>query len=168
MALIRPDDRLNLQQIVHLVSWCSWLSRQSNTLKVSSSSLDEIISFFIVLDSFFFLFSSRWYLYAFLAMEETMGCCSPHLFRIWRWYDSVLTRVFRGRLLFSARSRKQDLYYHADLASSIWKSYSYEFSLFASFAHAELTCQCPLWLQCLHLNSRYVCSHPPLSSPIPG
>ena len=22
--------------------WCSWLSRQSNTLKVSSSSLDEI------------------------------------------------------------------------------------------------------------------------------
>ncbi|KAH6855759.1 hypothetical protein B0I37DRAFT_365655 [Chaetomium sp. MPI-CAGE-AT-0009] len=26
-----------------MVSWCSWLSRQSNTLKVSSSSLDEII-----------------------------------------------------------------------------------------------------------------------------
>ncbi|KAK4197873.1 hypothetical protein QBC40DRAFT_99863 [Triangularia verruculosa] len=25
-----------------MVSWCSWLSRQSNTLKVSSSSLDEI------------------------------------------------------------------------------------------------------------------------------
>ena len=28
-----------------LVSWCSWLSRQSNTLKVSGSSPGEIIHF---------------------------------------------------------------------------------------------------------------------------
>ena len=31
-----------------MVSWCSWLSRQSNTLKVSSSSLDEIITAFLL------------------------------------------------------------------------------------------------------------------------
>ena len=33
---------LSFQQAV---SWCSWLSHQSNTLKVSSSSLDETILF---------------------------------------------------------------------------------------------------------------------------
>ena len=30
-----------------MVLWCSWLSRQSNTLKVSSSSLDKAIQFFL-------------------------------------------------------------------------------------------------------------------------
>ncbi|KAI0843161.1 hypothetical protein F5Y06DRAFT_257037, partial [Hypoxylon sp. FL0890] len=34
-----------------MVSWCSWLSRQSNTLKVSSSNLDEIIFFYFLFTS---------------------------------------------------------------------------------------------------------------------
>ena len=35
---------LKISQCVHqMVLWCSWLSRQSNTLKVSSSSLDKAI-----------------------------------------------------------------------------------------------------------------------------
>ena len=36
---------LDLQQ-QQMVGWCSWLSRQSNTLKVSGSSPGLIISFF--------------------------------------------------------------------------------------------------------------------------
>ncbi|KAI1398838.1 hypothetical protein F4819DRAFT_12500 [Hypoxylon fuscum] len=34
---------------IHTVAWCSWLSRQSNTLKVSSSSLDAIIFFLVTM-----------------------------------------------------------------------------------------------------------------------
>ena len=34
--------RLSWPSVVKRVRWCSWLSRQSNTLKVSSSNLDRI------------------------------------------------------------------------------------------------------------------------------
>jgi hypothetical protein len=46
---------------VDKVVWCSWLSRQSNTLKVLSSSLSTI-TFLLVggLHSFFFLVGRQW------------------------------------------------------------------------------------------------------------
>ena len=46
-----------------MVSWCSWLSRQSNTLKVSGSNPGDAIRYFCSL-AFLFLFLSifDWFL----------------------------------------------------------------------------------------------------------
>ena len=44
---------INFKHLNSKVSWCSWLSRQSNTLKVSGSSPgDAIIFFWVILYSF--------------------------------------------------------------------------------------------------------------------
>jgi hypothetical protein len=50
----------NSGQLHNMVSWCSWLSRESNTLKVSGSSLGEIRCFFFLLSETC-LFSSLHY-----------------------------------------------------------------------------------------------------------
>ena len=47
-----------LKHLNNKVSWCSWLSRQSNTLKVSGSSPGDAISSIL-----FYIFNKFWDIY---------------------------------------------------------------------------------------------------------
>ncbi|TGZ76588.1 hypothetical protein EX30DRAFT_242929 [Ascodesmis nigricans] len=60
-----------------MVSWCSWLSRQSNTLKVPSSNLGEITSFWRA------TFVGRWMAVG----DERSGTLCVFSVRVYRWYN---------------------------------------------------------------------------------